>query len=245
MNRVIVPVALVLVLGGAALALWPKPATPANAQANPPAATTGPTLMAAPLALSGVLETPDRGPNVRVVFSVGGTAIADVPSKDGRWSVSLPAQLKNLNLGSLADLRLVHGYGRLKPNQANAEVRGAAIKLQSYNDDNANQKLDAGETTTDLGLFPSGKEPGLKGFFRYELLVLSGDASLKATEDAPSGAKGYYRYDLSLKAGYSLLEGELASNGYDVRQVVTKPQNNYDAFIPQRGGGEGPPTLRP
>jgi hypothetical protein len=245
MNRTFLAVGAGLAVLVAAAAMLSKPPSLAAQPPSPASAVAQATTIAAkPLTLRGVLETLDQSGSARLLFSAGSTVLADVAVKDGQWSATLPASISNPDLGTLENVKLVYGYGRLKI-AAGSSVQGANVKVQTYSDENKNAKFDAGETASELSLFPAGKETGMRGFFKYQLVLLSGNAALKEQQDAPSGAKNYYRYNLELGAGYNLLEGELASNGYEIRQLATKASNNFDAFVVQRGGGEGPPMLKP
>jgi hypothetical protein len=109
-----------------------------------------------------------------------------------------------------------------------------------YEDANGNGAPDPDEAPRPLSLIPSGAEAHLRGFLRYGLMLLSGPAELKEVQDSPSGAEDYYRYDLSLPAGWSLIESELASNGYDARAAEG---SDFDLYVAQNPGGAPAPSV--
>ncbi|HEX2863311.1 MAG TPA: hypothetical protein VHN99_01975 [Deinococcales bacterium] len=232
-------VLVLLAVVAVGIAVFPRPkAAPAAVAAAP--SQPGETAVTLPaMDLSGKVEL---GPGLAasgVTASIGGLVVADVPIKNGTYRLALPGRLVSAQLSSLDQVRLVDGYGALHPTGADAQ--GNEVVLQAYQDSDKNGHFDGGEPKLPLTLFPADKAAGYEGFFRYELLALSAPASLVDVQDTPSGAKGFYRYQLdNVPAGYSVLEGELADNGYDIR---LRPGGDFNLIPKPTPGSKGPPAF--
>ena len=175
--------------------------------------------------------------NLRLVLVADGLALADSAVTAGRYRLELPKQIDS-NLESLKDVQLLHGEGRLPPN-----ILGTSTKMLMYDDQNKNGALDSGEPQLEAALFPPNTDPNLRSFFKYKILLLGAAHSFIETQDTASGTKGYYRYNLPLKRGWNILEGELASNGYDVR---LRSENKWDIFAALPTSGKTtPPAFTP
>lgn len=203
-----------------------------------PSSSSGAGLNVAALILSGAVETPVSDLPVRVSAVMNGAKIADSAVKDGRYRLELPASVAAPS-GKLGDLTLLHGEGRLTGS-------GTADELQVlvYQDANRNAGFDAGEPKLEPVLLPAGKDPNLRAYFRYKILLLSEDAKLTGSEDNPSGAKNFYRYNVNAKRGYNILQGEFASNGFEMT-VATGTEWDLLTALPASGGSASPPAFTP
>jgi hypothetical protein len=228
MNRLVPAVVIVLALVAAFFFSRPA-ATPSQApnQAKP----TFPNRT-----LSGRVFPPQQVDKLHVGLMVAGVMIADAKVENGNYSLELPSQLP-FALESLKNTQLVHGDGRL-PETA----FGADTKLVMFDDQNGSNTLDNGEPQLEGSFFVPNKDPNLRAFFRYKLLLLQNPVDFKTIMDSASGAKDYYRYDLALQSGWNMLEGEL-TGGYDVR---LRSDNTWDilAALPA-GGNSSPPAFTP
>jgi hypothetical protein len=168
---------------------------------------------------------------------MAGVSLAESAVTDDLYRLELPSQIA-LPMASLKDAQLVHGDGRLPET-----TFGAETKLVMYDDQNKNSLLDSGEPQLEASLITPNSDPNLMAFFRYKILLLNSETRLVEAQDSATGAKGYYRYNLALKSGWNILEGEFASNGYDVR---LRPEDKWDilAALPA-GGSESPPVFAP
>ena len=193
-------------------------------------------LSVTPLVLSGAVEAPTSDLPVRVTAVLGGVTVADSAVKDGQYRLELPASVPAPS-GQLGNLTLLHGEGRLTGNGTADEVQ-----LLIYQDANRNAAYDAGEPRIEPVLLPAGKDSNLRAYFRYKILLLSSDASLTASEDNPSGAKNFYRYALNAKRGYNILQGEFASNGFEMT-VASGSDWDLLTALPAGGGTASPPAF--
>ncbi len=186
--------------------------------------------------LSGKILLPLENPNTELAALIADTQIANSQIKNNTYNLKLPTHTTAL-LGPANKIKPPHGYSSLK-----SSGLGSEIKLVLYQDQNNNHLYDAGESQFQPALLPSNTDAGMAGFFKYELVLLTSQATLKGKEDSSTGAKNYYRYDLDLKPGYNIIEGELASNGYENRQATG---NTWDLVLPsvQGGGGKSGPAL--
>ncbi|MEY4530603.1 MAG: hypothetical protein RLZZ156_1324, partial [Deinococcota bacterium] len=175
--------------------------------------------------------------NLRVALVMAGASVADSAVTNDQYRLELPSEI-TVPLSSLKDVQLLHGDGRLPET-----VLGADTKLLMYDDQNKNAVLDSGEPQLEASLLVPNSDPNLMAFFRYKVLLVGSEARLIETQDSATGAKGYYRYNLTLKTGWNILEGELASNGYDVR---LRSEDKWDilAALPA-GGKNSPPAFTP
>ncbi len=227
MNRFVPAVVIVLALVVAFFLSRPK------ASNEPQALST--TVKAR--VLEGTANSPQAVENLRVVLVADGLALADSAVTAGRYRLELPSQIIS-TLESLKDVQLVHGDGRLPEN-----VLGTDTKILMYDDQNKSGALDSGEPQLEAALFPPKTDPNLRTFFKYKVLLLGSASRFIETQDTATGTKGYYRYNLPLQSGWNILEGELASNGYDVR---LRPENSWDIFAALPAGGKAtPPAFTP
>ena len=201
-----------------------------------PPVTSAPSLRVAPLTLSGAVESPTSDLPVRVTAVLNGASIADSPIKDGQYRLELPARVPTPS-GQLGDLTLLHGEGRLEGNATADELR-----VLVYQDANRNAAYEVGEPKLEPVLLPAGKDANLRAYFRYKILLLSDDSSLTAAEDNPSGAKNFYRYAIAAKRGYNILQGEFASNGFEMTLVSGADWDLLTA-LPVGGGSASPPAF--
>ena len=136
--------------------------------------------------------------------------------------------------GALSNLTLLHGEGRLTGGGAADE-----LQLLVYQDANRNAAYDVGEPKLEPVLLPAGKDPNLRAYFRYKVFVLSDEAGLQDSQDNPSGARNFYRYAIAAKRGYNILQGEFASNGFE---MTIANGSNWDLLtaLPAGGGSAGP-----
>ena len=204
----------------------------------PQPVTSGSSLSVVPLVLSGAVEAPTSDLPVRVSATVNGANIADSAVKDGQYRLELPARVPTPS-GKLSALTLLHGEGRL-------EGSGAADEVQVlvYQDANRNAAFDAGEPKLEPVLLPAGRDANLRAYFRYKILLLSEDANLTGSEDNPSGAKDFYRYAINAKRGYNILQGEFASNGFEMT-VASGADWDLLTPLPAAGGTASPPAFTP
>ena len=220
----ILPFALILIALVIAVILSRRAPTPV---------TSASSLTVAPLVLSGAIETPSSDLPVRVSAMLGGSAIADSAVKDGQYRLELPANVAAPS-GALSNLTLLHGEGRLTGGGAADE-----LQLLVYQDANRNAAYDVGEPKLEPVLLPAGKDPNLRAYFRYKVFMLSDDAGLQGSQDNPSGAKNFYRYAIAAKRGYNILQGEFASNGFE---MTIANGSNWDLLtaLPAGGGSASP-----
>jgi hypothetical protein len=187
--------------------------------------------------LEGQVIAPQKVDHLRVVLQIAGVSVADAEVKNGQYQLRLPNQIA-VPAESLENVSLVHGDGRL-PETA----LGGETKLLMYDDQNKNALLDSGEPQLEATLFKPKTDQNLRAFFRYKILLLKSPVGFVKTLDSATGAKGYYRYQLPLRAGWNILEGELASNGYDVR---LREDNQWDILVPLPASGKAtPPAFTP
>jgi hypothetical protein len=212
----------------------------ASRQAATPAATTpntGSGLEVNARVLEGKVSAPASEVPLRVAALLNGFPIADGGIEGDQYRLELPAKL-NSSLSPMSTIELLHGEARLPGN-------GLDVQLVMYQDANKNNQFDSDESKLAATVFPPGKDPELRGFFRYKVILIDQDASLETSQDNPTGAKNFYRYDVQAKRGWNILEGELASNGFDMR---IQDGNTWDLLpeLPKGGGGEGgPPQFAP
>ena len=190
-----------------------------------------------PRVLSGNAIPPQAVDHLRVALLLSGTSVAESAVSNGQYRLELPAEIK-LPPITLKDVKLVHGDGRL-PESA----LGAELQLLMYDDQNNNALLDSGEPQLEATLFTPNTDPNLRAFFRYQLLLVNSDVRFVETQDSATGAKDYYRYNLPLQTGWNILEGELASNGYDMRLRSDEKWDILAALPP--GGKSTPPAFTP
>lgn len=183
--------------------------------------------------LTGKAFAPQQVSNFAVGLYLNEVMVASSKVENGDYRLELPEKLP-FDLVSLANTQLLHGEGRLP-----AATLGAESKLVMFDDANQNGTLDAGEPQLEASFFPPDKEIKLQGFFRYKLLLVGSPTRFIETQDSASGAKGFYRYNLPLESGFNMLEGEFASNGYDVR-LRSGDTWNIVPMLP-RGGNTSPP----
>jgi hypothetical protein len=212
----------------------PTPSNPANPVVSPPTPTS---LQVPSRVLEGGIDLPLEGENLRVAVLVGTQRIADVPAPGGKFRITLPEKLENVPLNALSDVPLPHGDGRL---QSTDGALGAVAHVFAYQDVNGNKRLDEGEPSVEGELSKTDLAPDLRGFFKNELVLTSKPASLNEAQDSRTGAKGYYRYKLDLNPGWHVLEGEFASNGYDVREATGSGWNLVVPFKPTAPGPKTP-----
>jgi hypothetical protein len=187
--------------------------------------------------LEGSVSAPVSETPLRVAALLNGFPIADGSIENDKYRLELPAKLSS-SLSPMSNIELLHGEARLPGN-------GLDVQLVMYQDVDKNNRFDQGEPKLSATVFPPGKDPELRGFFRYKVLLIDQDASLETQQDNPTGAKNFYRYAVQAKRGWNILEGELASNGFDMR---IQDGNTWDLLpeLPKGGGGEsGPPQFAP
>jgi hypothetical protein len=227
MNRFLPAVVIVLALVAAFFFSRPAPA--------PSQPTTNPTFPKR--TLSGKVFAPQQVASLTVGLLVADTLVSSAKVQNGDYSLELPSQLP-FALGTLDNTQLLHGDGRLP-----SGTLGSDTKLIMFDDQNNNSALDGGEPQLEASLFPPDKAPNLQGLFRYKLLLLGSPARLIESQDSATGTKDFYRYDLPLESGWNVLEGEFASNGYDVR-LRSETTWNILPMLP-RGGNTAPPAFTP
>jgi hypothetical protein len=245
--RVLAPIAVLIVIAAAIAfqasrqTVVPAPATDSSGSVN---STPTANLSVSERTISGRVETPSPLAKPYVAALIGSQVIARTAVKDNEYTLILPAILENAALTGLEQVSLPNGEGRLKPDGAAAGVAagavGANIQFVAFDDANGNSQPDTDETSVKLAPFRAGQDEAMRGFFRYGLLVVSKAARLKETQDHPTGAKGFYRYDLELAPGWHVIEGELASQGFDVRESTG---NSFDLIVPRVPSGNKPAGL--
>jgi hypothetical protein len=186
--------------------------------------------------LEGAVEMPSPLANPHVAALIGSQVVAQAAVKDNGYRLILPAKLKDAALTDLENVQLPNGEGRLKGDG----VLGAPVKFVVFDDANSNLQPDPDETSVSLAPFKAGQDNAMRGFFRYGLVIVSKASSLKETQDHPTGAKGFYRYDLEFAAGWHVIEGEFASQGYDIRESTG---DKFDLIVPRTPSGKGPSVL--
>lgn len=202
----------------------------------PPIVTSVGLLSVTPLTLSGAVEVPSSDLPVRVSAMLNGAIVADSAVKDGQYRLELPANAPKPS-GTLSDLTLLHGEGRLTGTGTADE-----LQLLVYQDANRNAAYDADEPRMEPVLLPAGQDANLRAYFRYKIVLISDDASLMGSEDNPSGAKDFYRYAIEAKRGYNILQGEFASNGFEMT-VVSGADWDLLTALPAPGGSASPPAF--
>jgi hypothetical protein len=186
--------------------------------------------------LEGAVETPTPLANPHVAALIGSQVIAQTAVKDNGYRLILPAKLENTTLTDLQEVKLPNGEGRLKGDGA----VGATVQFVAFDDANGNLQPDTDETSVNLAPFKAGQDAAMRGFFRYGMVIVSKASSLKETQDHPTGAKGFYRYDLEFTPGWHVIEGEFASQGFDIRESTG---NQFDLIVPRTPSGKGPSGL--
>jgi hypothetical protein len=239
--RVIVPIAVLIVLAVIAFAAM-RPANPvvapasSNPEVTPPSSNSGLSINISERTLQGAVETPTPLANLRVAALIGSQVIAQTVIKDNGYRLVLPAKLENAELTGLKDVKLPNGEGRLKGDGA----VGATVQFVAFDDANGNSQPDADEMSVNLVPFKAGQDAAMRGFFRYGMVIVSKAASLKETQDHPTGAENFYRYDLEFGPGWHVIEGEFASQGYEIRESTG---NQFDLIVPRTPSGKGPSGL--
>ena len=239
--RVIVPIAVLIVIAVIAFVAM-RPANPVGIPASSSPEITAPSgeptvrVEVPERTLAGLVETPTPLSKPYVAALIGSQVIARVAVNDNEYKLILPAKLENAALTGLENMKLPNGEGRLRGDG----TVGAPVRFVAFDDTNGNTQPDPDETSVDLAPFKAGQDGAMRGFFRYGLVIVSGDASLKETQDHPTGAKGFYRYDLEFDPGWHLIEGEFASQGYDIRE---SSGNRFDLIVPRTPSGKGPSGL--
>jgi hypothetical protein len=222
--RVIVPIAVLIVIAVIAFAaLRPASPTAIPASSSPEisahsstgsSSARGVNINIPERTLEGAVETPTPLSNPHVAALIGSQVIAQTAVKDNGYRLILPATLEDAALTDLEEVKLPNGEGRLKGDGA----VGATVQFVAFDDANSNAQPDPDETSVNLAPFKAGQDAAMRGFFRYGLVIVSKTSSLKETQDHPTGAKGFYRYDLEFDPGWHVIEGEFASQGYDIRE---------------------------
>jgi hypothetical protein len=186
--------------------------------------------------LEGAVETPTPLANPHLAALIGSQVIAQTAVKDNAYKLTLPAKLENAALTDLEEVKLPNGEGRLKGDGA----VGAAVQFVAFDDANGNSQPDPIEASVNLAPFKAGQDAAMRGFFRYGMVIVSKASGLKETQDHPTGAKNFYRYDLEFSPGWHVIEGEFASQGYDIRESTG---NQFDLIVPRTPSGKGPSGL--
>jgi hypothetical protein len=239
--RVIVPIAVLIVIAVIAFAAM-RPTNPVVApatsspEATAPSGNSGISLNIPERTLEGAVETPTPLANPHVAALIGSQVIARAAVKDNGYKLILPSTLENAALTGLEDVKLPNGEGRLKGDDA----VGATVQFVAFDDANGNSQPDPDEASVNLAPFKAGQDAAMRGFFRYGLVIVSKASSLKETQDHPTGAKNFYRYDLEFAPGWHVIEGEFASQGYDIRESTG---NQFDLIVPRTPSGKGPAGL--
>jgi hypothetical protein len=244
--RFLVPIAVLVVIALIALAVM-RPVNPVEVPATssqkvtPPSNNSGVSVDIPERTLAGSVETPTPLSKPYVAALIGSQVIARAAVNDNEYRLTLPAKLENTELTGLEDVKLPNGEGRLRGDGAASEgAVGAAVRFVAFDDANGNTQPDPDETSVDLAPFKAGQDQAMRGFFRYGLMIVSKASSLKETQDHPTGAKGFYRYDLVFNPGWHMIEGEFASQGYDIRESTG---NRFDLIVPRTPSGKGPAGL--
>jgi hypothetical protein len=239
--RVVVPVAVLIIIAVIAFAVL-RPANSVVAPASSSPEISAPSNEPAvrveipERTLEGAVETPTPLANSHVAALIGSQVIAQAAVKNNVYRLVLPAKLENAALTGLENVKLPNGDGRLKGDGA----VGAAVQFVAFDDTNGNSLPDADEASVNLAPFKAGQDAAMRGFFRYGLVIVSKASSLKEIQDHPTGAKGFYRYDLKFTPGWHVIEGEFASQGFDVRE---SSGNTFDLIVPRTPSGKGPSGL--
>jgi hypothetical protein len=239
--RVVVPIAVLIVIAVIAFAAM-RPASPTAIPATSSSevsASSGNSSVSIDIperTLEGAVETPTPLANPHVAALIGSQVIARAAVKDNGYRLILPAKLENVALTDLAEVKLPNGDGRLKGDGA----VGATVQFVAFDDANNNTQPDTDEISVNLAPFKAGQDNAMRGFFRYGMVIVSKASSLKETQDHPTGAKGFYRYDLEFNPGWHVIEGEFASQGYDIRE---SSGNQFDLIVPRTPSGKGPSGL--
>jgi hypothetical protein len=236
--RVIVPIAVLIVIVVIAFAAM-RPASPLQApvssspQVKTPSSQTNITVEVPERTLEGVVETPSPLSNPYVAALIGSQVIARAQIKDDVYKLTLPAKLEDLALTGLEDVKLPNGDGRLQGDDA----VGATVQFVAFDDANGNTQSDPDEAKVNLVPFKAGQSAAMRGFFRYGMVIVSKASGLKETQDHLTGAKGFYRYDLEFAPGWHVIEGEFASQGYDIRE---SGGDKFDLIVTSAPSGKGP-----
>jgi hypothetical protein len=244
--RVIVPIAVLIIVAMIAFAAM-RPANPvaAPASSSPEVSassstgssnTGGVSVNIPERTLEGAVETPTPLFNPHVAALIGSQVIAQAAVKDNGYRLTLPAKLEDAALTDLEEVKLPNGEGRLKGDGA----VGATVQFVAFDDANGNAQPDPDEASINLAPFKTGQDEAMRGFFRYGMVIVSKTSSLKETQDHPTGAKGFYRYDLEFDPGWHVIEGEFASQGYDIRESTG---SKFDLIVPRTPSGKGPSGL--
>jgi hypothetical protein len=237
--RVLVSIAVLIVIAMIAFVATRQTSleTPATlTQSSVPSSITGVNLNVPERTLEGLVETPTPLSKPYVAAFIGSQVIARVAVKDTEYRLILPAKLENAELIGLEKMKLPNGEGRLKGDGA----VGAPVRFVAFDDANGNTQPDPDETSIDLAPFKAGQDQAMRGFFRYGLVIVSQASSLQETQDHPTGAKDFYRYDLKFAPGWHVIEGEFASQGYDIRESTG---DKFDLIVPRTPSGKGPAGL--
>jgi hypothetical protein len=236
--RVLIPIAVLIVIAVVAFLTTKQTssesATPVN-RTPVPSGTAGVNLKIPERTLEGAVETPTPLANPHVAALIGSQVIARTAVKDNGYRLTLPTKLEDAALTGLEAMKLPNGEGRLK-----GDGVGAAVRFLVFDDANNNTQPDPDETSVDLAPFKAGQAEAMRGFFRYGLVIVSGNAILHETQDHPTGAKNFYRYDLKFTPGWHVIEGEFASQGYDIRESTG---GKFDLIVPRAPSGKGPAGL--
>ncbi len=211
----------------------------ASRQAATPATTNSnaSVLEVSARVLEGKISAPPSEVPLRVAALVNGFAIAESGVENDQYRLELPAKV-DLTLTPMTNVDLLHGEARLPGN-------GLDLQLIMYQDVDKNNRYDQGDPKVVATVFPPDKDAELRGFFRYKIVLIDQDATLEVQKDNPTGAKNFYRYNVQAKRGWNVLEGELASNGFEMRM---QSANTWDLLpeLPRGAGGEsGPPQFAP
>jgi hypothetical protein len=239
--RVIAPIAVLIVIAVIAfMAMRPANPVVAPATSSPEATATsshsGLSINIPERTLEGAVETPTPLANPHVAALIGSQVIAQTAVKDNGYKLILPAKLEDAALTDLEEVKLPNGDGRLKSDGA----VGATVRFMAFDDANGNLQPDPDEASVNLAPFKAGQDAAMRGFFRYGMVIVSKTSSLKETQDHPTGAKNFYRYDLELSPGWDVIEGEFASQGFDIRESTG---NRFDLIVPRTPSGNGPAGL--
>jgi hypothetical protein len=246
--RVVLPIAVLIVIAVIAfVAARPSPSTPVlTPEIQPPGAEvpigSGLKVRVPERQISGVIETPTPLEHPFVAALIGTRVIATASANEGVYSLSLPATLEDAPLTGLKEVKLPNGEGRLRAKKIllGFDGMGANVRFVAFDDVNNNTQPDPEETSIDLAPFRAGQDNAMRGFFRYGLVLVPEAAGLKETQDHPTGAKNFYRYDLELSPGWHVIEGEFASQGFDIRESTG---NRFDLIVPRTPSGNGPAGL--
>jgi hypothetical protein len=239
--RVIVPIAVLIVIAVIAFAAM-RPANPvvapetSNPEVNASSSDSGMSVNIPERTLEGAVEIPTPLANPHVAALIGSQVIAQAAVKDNGYTLILPAKLENAALTDLGQVKLPNGEGRLKGDGA----VGATVQFVAFDDANGNTQPDPDEASVNLAPFKAGQDDAMRGFFRYGLVIVSKTSSLKEIQDHPTGAKKFYRYDLEFDPGWHVIEGEFASQGYDIRESTG---SKFDLIVPRTPSGKGPAGL--